>query len=431
MCYAIPGRVEKIDGTTVTVSYFGELKKARNEFIEIAPGDYVYAQGGYVIQRLSADKAEAILATWKEEFFELQDVDVRLSRLDLERKNIGRGVLRILDRALEQKPLAREELLSLLAIEEPAELDLLFKTANFLRRKHLGNSCCVHGIIEISNLCGRNCAYCGISTHNRELPRYRMSREEILRAIREAVVDHGFKALVLQSGEEAGYSVDELASIIRQAREEHPVLIFVSFGEVGADGLRTLYDAGARGLLLRFETSNPALYAKLHPGYSLETRLADLRAACDMGYLLLTGGLIGLPGQTPEDILDDVLLAHDLKAEMFSFGPCLPHPATPLKELKPPDESLILKTLAVGRIVDTNAKILVTTGFETLSPAARKKGLLAGANSVMLNVTPMQYRRLYSIYPNRAHEDEELPRQIDETIALLRSLGRAPTDLGI
>ena len=201
------------------------------------------------------------------------------------------------------------------------------------------------------------------------------------------------------------------------------MLIFISIGEVGKENLQRFYTAGARGLLLRFETSNPQIYATCHPGDKLQDRLQELKDAYEIGYLVLTGGLVGLSGQTNEDLLNDIILTKELHAEMYSFGPVIPSDVR---------SETVLKVLAVSRIVDPiNAKILVTTGFETLDPDARKLGLLAGANSVMLNVTPEKYSSLYTIYPDRAHGNESIPEQIETTLALLKDLGRAPTDLGI
>ncbi|MFA4992664.1 MAG: [FeFe] hydrogenase H-cluster radical SAM maturase HydE [Candidatus Omnitrophota bacterium] len=430
MCYAIPGKIEKIEKNTVTVDYFGEKRKALNELAQINVGDYIYAQGGYVVSRISASEAESILAVWKETFFQLQEVDLKLSRLHLGDKNTDKNLLGILDKASQSKELSRDELLCLLELEDQAGLELLFKTANFLRQKHFKNSCCVHGIIEISNYCIQKCRYCGISYYNKELQRYRMTKEEILKSARIAVQEYGFKSLVLQSGEDPGYNADELADIIREIKEQFPALIFVSFGEIGIGGLEKLYQAGARGLLMRFESSNPKIYEDLHPGQNLENRLTHLRKAYKMGYLIITGGLIGIPGQSKEDILNDIFLAKELHAEMFSFGPFIPHPHTPLAGIKPAQVEKIVKVLALARIIDNaQAKILVTTALETLSSEAAKKGLLAGANSLMLNVTPLSYRQFYSIYPNRAHQSEEIAAQIESTVSLLRSLGRAPTDL--
>lgn len=430
MCYAIPGKVEKIENNTVTVDYFGEKRKAHNELSRIDIGDYIYAQGGFVVSKISPSEAQSILAVWKETFFQLQEVDLKLSRLQLGGTHTDKKLFAILDKASQSRELSRQELLYLLELKDRQKIELFFKTANFLRQKYHKNSCCVHGIIEISNYCSQGCQYCGISYHNKELKRYHMSKDEILQAAKEAVEVYGFKSLVLQSGEDPGYSVDELADIIKQIKEKFPALIFISFGEIGVEGLEKLYQAGARGLLMRFETSNPNLYQKVHPGMSLENRLLHLRKAYAMGYLILTGGLIGLPGQSNEDILDDLFLAKELRAEMYSFGPFIPHPATPFSNHKPAPVEEVIKVLALARIVgDNNAKILVTTALETLSNEAAKNSLLAGANSLMLNVTPLSYRPFYSIYPDRAHQSEDISAQIESTVSLLRSLGRAPTDL--
>lgn len=416
MCYAIPGKIKEIQDKTVIVDYYGETKKAFNEFKELSIGDYVYAQGGYVVEKIAAPEAEAILETWKDLFFELKILDDKLAEKQV----------------INEKEINKEELIRLFSEKNT---DQLYKTANYLRHKYLGNSCCVHGIIEISNICQRNCEYCGISINNKNLRKYRMSKAEILQSVEEAVNKYGFKALVLQSGENCGYSIEELADIIKTIRDKYPVLLFISFGEIGKAGLKKLFEAGARGLLLRFETSNPVLYEKLHPGYKLEPRLEQIRYAYELGYLIVTGGLIGLPGQTAEDIINDLYLAKELHAEMFSFGPLVDISAPNPQPLSPQSGArgeLVIKVLALARLVDPeNAKILVTTGLETISPDARRKGLMAGANSVMLNVTPLKYRQLYNIYPNRAHEKEEIAAQIEETLSLLKSLGRAPTDLGI
>lgn len=417
MCYAIPGRVSEILEKTAIVDYFGEKRRAINELPELRIGDYIYAQGGFVIKILPEAEALDILETWKEVFFELRKTDLRLSRLE------GTESHRVLDKAAEGLPLKREELIELVKTEDPGELQQLYRVANFLRQKHLKNACCVHGILEFSNYCQNDCVYCGIRKSNDKLKRYRMSEEEILSAVEEAVEKHGFKALVLQSGEDPEFGGERLADLIKEIKKRFAVLLFISSGEVGRRNLEKLYAAGARGLLMRFETSNPELYEQLHNGDSLEDRLRDLRDACEIGYLILTGGLIGLPGQTEEDILNDILLTKELHAEMYTFGPILPNG---------PKTDLVLKVLAVSRIVDPeNAKIVVTTGFETLDANGRRQGLLAGANSMMLNVTPLKYRSFYSIYPNRAHEAENIENQIKEAIDLLYSLGRAPTDLGI
>lgn len=430
MCYSIPGRVEAVDEKSVTVDYYGEKKKALNAFVKVEVGDYIYAQGGYVIAKVPSKEAEKVLEAWRDVFFELQKIDQKVSEFSYARKLKGDRVVAIFDKVNRGLAPTEEEAGYLLDIDDPARLETFLKAANFLRQKYHGNACCVHGIIEISNDCKRNCHYCGISCLNTGIKRYKMAKEEVLLAAAEAIDKYSFKAIVLQSAEDNEYTVDELVDMVSAIMKRHAALVFVSFGEVGVEGLKRLYDAGARGLLMRFETSNPELYARLHPGFSLDKRLEHLRAAYSMGYMLATGALIGLPGQTGGDIVRDIRLATELNAEMFSFGPFIPHPDTPLANVPVPSEAEVLKTLALARFMaPPDSKVLVTTGFETLNPGARKKGLLSGANSVMLNATPMKYRGLYSIYPNRAHETETIECQIKETVDLLRSIGRAPTDL--
>lgn len=432
MCYAIPGKVEAINANIVTVDYFGEKKKAFNEFVRVSVGDYILAQGGYVITKISPREAGESLAAWKELFFKLKEVDLKKSRFNPSVKSPSNKTIGIFNKVNKGIALKNDDLRYLFGLNSKEELDILFKAANFLRHKYHDNSCCVHGIIELSNACRRNCLYCGISTWNKDIPRYRMSKDEILASVEEAVEKYGFKALVLQSAEDDAYSADELAGVIKEIKKRHAVLIFISFGEVGLEGLKKLYDAGSRGLLLRFETSNPEIYAKLHPGYSLQTRIEHLEFANKLGYLIITGSLIGLPGQDNDDIISDIYLARQLNAEMLSFGPFIPHPQTPLAAKPLPKEEDILKVIAIARLAsEEKAKILVTTGFETLSSSARQKGLSCGGSSVMLNVTPLKYRPFYSIYPNRAHEQESIELQIKETISLLKSLGRAPTDLSV
>lgn len=430
MCYTIPGKVINVQDNIATVEYFGRHKKAINELAQLLPGDYVYAQGGYVIAKVSAQEAEQVLRTWQELFVSLQEIDAQLTRPVLQNKNTP--LEKILDKAVRRVSLTGEEKLFLSGLTEPRDKELFYKTANFLRQKYHANACCVHGIIEISNGCGRNCNYCGISTHNKGLVRYRMTKTEIIEAVHEAVMVHGFKALVLQSGEGAGYSIDELGEIIREIKNQYAVLILISFGEIGKTGLKKLFDCGARGLLMRFETSNPGLYAWLHPGFSLASRLESLRDAFEMGYLIITGSLIGLPGQTRQDIINDIELGCDLQAEMLSFGPFLPHAQTPLAKSNAPQENDMCDVLALARVLaPAQTKILVTTAFETLSAQARYNGLLCGANSLMLNATPLAFRPLYSLYPRRAHEQESIAFQVDQAVSLLQSLGRVPMDLGI
>ena len=392
MCYAIPGKVVEINGNIITVDYFGEKKKARNEFYVLQLNDYIYAQGGFVIQKISPEEAIPILETWKELFFKLQEIDLRITR---EPKN-------------------------------------LYQIANSVRQKNLGNSCCIHGIIEFSNYCQNNCLYCGLRKDNTQLQRYRMTPEEIIDICNYAVEELGFKAIVLQSGEDLWYDDEKLVDIIKNIQKKCPVLLILSIGERNIETYKKLYQVGARGVLLRFETGNTKLYEKYRPKHILKDRINLINKLKEIGYLIMTGFLIGLPEQTEQDILNDIELTNSLGPEMFSFGPFIPHPQTPLSNSNPPSLELVLTTISRARILCPEAKILVTTALETLDKEnGAKLGLLSGANSLMINVTPKKYHNLYEIYPDRAGINIELKERINTVLELLYSIGRAPTDLGL
>lgn len=421
----------EVSGKLAIIDYFGEHRTVLNDLSESSVGDYVYAQGGIVVQKIPERDALLILEEWRSRFFSLKELDEKNaaeSNFDAENEEFKN----IIEKAEKGTFLSRQELIQLMKSDEQ-EQKLLFSAANRLRQKRLKNSCCVHGIIEFSNYCSNNCFYCGIRLDNKKLPRYRMAADEIVAIADHAVNQLGFKALVLQSGEDPAYSTEDFVEIIRRIRERCGVLLFMSVGGRSMECYDQMYQAGARGILMRFETSNPFLHRKIHygPKSDFDERIRLLKYASELGYIVATGALVGLPGQTEEDIVDDILLTKALNAEMYSFGPLIPHPETPLAGVAPADINTVLKMLAVSRLADPDAKILVTTSLETLNENGRSLGLMAGANSLMINVTPSKCRMLYSIYPDRAGNNKEVEENIKETLQLLYSLGRAPTDLGI
>ncbi|MFH1398377.1 MAG: radical SAM protein [Candidatus Omnitrophota bacterium] len=393
MCYAIPGKITGIKENIVSVEYFGEQKKARNEFFDLKIGDYAYAQGGFIIQKVSEREALPALESWKELFFKLQEIDSQLIQKDPK---------------------------------------TLYQRANNLRQKYHGNSCCTHAIIEFSNYCQMDCFYCGIRQSNSKLTRYRMGLDEILETASLAVHKLRFKALVLQSGEDPWYDQEKLVYLIKKIRQDSPSLIILSLGERDFSLYERLYKEGARGVLLRFETANPQFYAKLRPGRDLKDRLELIRRLHNIGYLVMTGFLIGLPSEKEEDVKKNIELTNTLGADMFSFGPFISHPDTPMANTPTVSTETVLNTIANARILNPKAQILVNTSFETLDRVnALRLGLMAGANSLMINVTPRKYQQFYDIYPDRAGVKEDVEKRIETIIQLLRSIGRAPTDLGI
>jgi len=428
MCYAIPGKITGLKNKIAIVDYFGEKRRVLNEFENVRKGDYVYAQGGIIVYKIPKKEAIEILKLWKDRFFELKKIDKNLSQLDGEIK-VRNNILEILQKVNLQKELSKRELLDLLELKDQASLKLLYQTANNIRQKEHGNACCVHGIIEFSNYCRNNCLYCGIR-NDRLIDRYRMREEEIIRIAKYAVRKLRFKALVLQSGEDYWYDEKKLIKIVREIRKLN-VLIFLSIGIRSESLYSKLYRAGAKAILLRFETSNKKIFSKLRPKTSFEERVSLIRSLKKMGYIIATGFLIGLPGEKNNDIINNILLTKKLNADMYSFGPFIPTKGTPLENLAPVSQDVVLKTIAISRITDRKSKILVTSALETLGKEARKNGLLSGANSLMINLTPSYYKKLYELYPGRPDRDKNLLENIKETIELLFSLGRAPIDLGI
>ncbi|MEO0130292.1 MAG: HypC/HybG/HupF family hydrogenase formation chaperone [candidate division WOR-3 bacterium] len=392
MCYAIPGKVIEINNNICKIEYFGIVKKVRNDFYDLKIGDYVYAQGGFVIQKIPEEEARETLKVWEEFFHQLKEIDLRVIYPSKD----------------------------------------LYKIANRIRQEYHDNSCCIHGIIEFSNYCQNNCLYCGLRKDNKKLKRYRMDPDEIINLAFYAIKRLNFKALVFQSGEDLYYDIDKLSYIVKRIMEESPCLLILSIGERELEIFERVYKLGARGVLLRFETGNRKVYEKMRPGKKLEDRINLIKELKNIGYLIMTGFLIGLPGEEEGDILNNLALTNELCAEMFSFGPFIPHPDTPLKDSFPPPMEKILDTIAQARILYPNSKILVTTAMQTLDKKdGLRKGLLAGANSLMINLTPKGYATLYEIYPNRDGVGEDANKKIKEIINLLHELGRAPADIGL
>jgi biotin synthase len=335
----------------------------------------------------------------------------------------------------------RKQIIQWLREEREDELTPLWQKADEIRRGHVGEEVHLRGLVEISNRCNRACHYCGLRAGNRGLRRYRMTAEEIMVCVNEAV-EYGYGTVVMQSGEDEGISREWMEGIIRQIRRETPLAVTLSLGERAEADLDAWRKAGADRYLLRFETSNRELYERIHPPLNgrRSDRLEILRMLTGMGYEVGSGVMIGIPGQTYEDLAADIELFRDLDLDMIGVGPYIPHPGTPLgsdlerlripaAEQVPATERMTYKVIALSRIVCPEANIPSTTALATLNLAnGRELGLSRGANVVMPNLTPVAYRADYEIYPAKACIRETaaecrmcLSRRI---VALGRSIGR-------
>ena len=318
----------------------------------------------------------------------------------------------IIDKALERpRNLTVEELARLVALEEPDGLRAVRAAAYDLKCRHCGRRVSMRGIVELGNVCAKDCLYCGIRKSNASLERYRLSADDIERLAR-VDADAGYASIVLQGGEIEGEA--NTAFIEECLRRIAPLRlgITLSLGEQAEETYRRWKDAGASRYLLRIETSSPELYARLHPAdHFWERRVECLRALRRCGYQVGTGVMCALPGQTPLDLARDIVFFGDIDADMIGMGPYIPHPDTPLGKIAPPLSSaerlrLGLNMIAATRLYLHDVNIASTTALQALAPDGREQGVLAGANVMMPNITDTKYRRRYQLYAGKPCLDE-------------------------
>jgi len=323
--------------------------------------------------------------------------------------------------------LTRADLLPLLRAAGP-DLDALYRRADDTRRRFCGDAVPVRAIIEFSNACFNDCLYCGIRASNPAPERYRMSPDDILAAVRSIAAAGTAGTVVLQSGETPGLHDDELTAVLRRIKAEFPDLaITCSVGNRPPEVYAQWREAGMDRFLLRFETSDPELFARLHPGSTLAERLDCLRSLRALGVQTGGGFMIGLPGETVDILADNILLCREFDFDMIGIGPFIPSPGTPLAHepnAYAGDPEMVFRALAVLRLANPDAHIPATTAFDALRPDGRNLALQRGANVFMPNATPRGLRRHYQLYPGKPCIDEDASDCALCSRARLRSLGR-------
>ena len=307
-------------------------------------------------------------------------------------------------------------------LKDDRQNEWLFSLADKVRRENVGDEVHLRGLIEFSNICHCFCKYCGLRCENKELDRYRILPDDIVKYAQKAV-EMGYKTIVLQSGEDAFYTRKILCDIIKRIKE-FDVALTLSIGERSFDDYKAFRDCGADRYLIRIETTDKNLYKKMHPNMSFDNRVRCLKDLCKLGFEVGTGCLVGLPEQTVESLADDVLFFKEINADMVGIGPFIAHPHTPLKDIPNGNFTLALKVMALTRILLKNINIPATTAMETLNPNGRIIALQSGANVVMPNVTTTEYRAKYEIYPNKICINEN-PSQCFHCISgKIKSIGR-------
>ncbi|MHB1456533.1 MAG: [FeFe] hydrogenase H-cluster radical SAM maturase HydE [Armatimonadota bacterium] len=306
----------------------------------------------------------------------------------------------ILEKSFHTGDLTKDEIVYLLSLNDKEEIKALLNTADMVRYENMGDGVFIRGLIEFSNFCARQCSYCGLRAENPNINRYRMPIEEIIH-VAVKIVNKGIKTIVLQSGEDPWFTAERMAEIISGIKAKVDCAITLSIGERTREEYKIMKDAGADRYLLRHETANPDLYRRLHPDMEFADRVRCLRDLRELGYQVGAGCMVGLPGQTIDDMADDVLFVRSLNADMVGVGPFIPHPDTPLGETPGGTLDMTLKMVALMRIVTRDAHLPATTAVGSIDPIGREKALQAGANIVMPNYTPLKYRVNYEIYPNK------------------------------
>lgn len=326
----------------------------------------------------------------------------------------------LIDKAKTCHKLEKEELAAIL--QDDSINEYLFITADEVRKKYIGDEVYLRALIEFSNICRCNCAYCGIRSANKNVERYRLSKDEILKCA-ELTISQGYQTIVLQGGEDTFFTAEFLKEIITEIKK-YGTAVTLSIGERSYDEYKILKGAGADRFLLRIETTDENLYKQMHPNMSLDNRKRCLYDLKKLGYETGTGSLVGLPNQTVENLADDILFYKELNADMIGIGPLITHPDTPLKNVPNGSLTIALKMVALTRLLLPDINIPATTAMETLHPKGRLLALQCGANVVMPNVTIDDYKKNYQIYPGKVSVDyEKLEndlRTIGRTISLKR-----------
>ena len=315
----------------------------------------------------------------------------------------------VLDRFFETHRLTEAEYAELLELRQDEETaNRLREEALHLRRQYYGNKVFTRGLIEFTNYCKNNCRYCGIRSGNRNVRRYRLSEEDIMECC-ESGYELGYRTFVLQGGEDTYYTDEQMAAIIRRIKSRFPdAAVTLSIGEKSYESYKKFREAGADRYLLRHETADEDLYRALHPqAMSLENRKKCLWNLKELGYQVGAGFMVGAPGQTSAHLAKDLVFLQELEPHMVGIGPFIPHHDTIYAEEKAGSVELTLFLLSVIRIMLPQVLLPATTALGTLDPLGREKGLTAGANVVMPNLSPVKNRKLYELYDNKICTGEE------------------------
>ena len=317
-------------------------------------------------------------------------------------------VYTLIERLTAEHRLTLEEYRLLIENRTPEAAVMLAERAVAVRKRIYGNAVFTRGLIEISNICKNDCLYCGIRRSNNHCQRYRLTFEDIIDCCREGY-ELGFRTFVLQGGEDGFYNDGVLCNLISAIKTDHPdCAVTLSLGERSRESYQRLYDAGADRYLLRHETADAAHYGMLNPKeLSFENRMRCLYDLKDIGYQVGCGFMVGSPGQTCAHLAKDLKFIEDFKPDMCGIGPFIPHKHTPFRDEPAGKVELTCYLLSIIRLIHPPVLLPSTTALGTIDPLGREKGIQAGANVVMPNLSPVSVRKKYELYDNKICTGEE------------------------
>lgn len=330
----------------------------------------------------------------------------------------------LINKLNKEKNLTKTEWISLISTYSDADRNYAANLAGSIADENFSRQIYLRGLIEISNICKNDCLYCGIRKSMKDICRYRMSKYEIL-ACCESGYHSGFRTFVLQGGED-GYFTDEiLTGIVSDIRKKYPdCAITLSLGERSYDSYKRLFDAGADRYLLRHETASASHYGMLHPNnMSLESRIKCLENLKEIGYQVGCGMMIASPGQTPEHLAEDMLFMNKFKPHMIGIGPFIPAKNTPFENEKSGTLNETLFFLSLSRIMLPQVLLPATTALGTIDEKGREKGIFAGANVIMPNISPTENRKSYRLYDNKIGVSDNAAKSKEKIDKMLEEIG--------
>lgn len=331
---------------------------------------------------------------------------------------------RIIDRLTADTMLDPQELKLLLKDNSNETAEYLREQADMVRRRTYGNSVYIRGLIEFTNYCKNDCYYCGIRCSNKNADRYRLSKEDILNCC-ETGHELGFRTFVLQGGEDPYWTDERLVPLIEQIKGNYPdCALTLSIGERTPESYRKLRAAGADRYLLRHETADPKHYGRLHPAeMSHSNRIECLRALKSSGFQTGCGFMVGSPFQTIDNIIGDLMFIKEFQPEMVGIGPFIPASNTPFVSEAQGSVEMTLKLISIIRLMNPMVLLPATTALGTASEDGRAKGIRAGANVVMPNLSPVSVRKKYNIYDNKLATGCETAESLDRLCLNMEKIG--------